>query len=171
MRVLAALHCESTLNIDKSEQKCPLTGTKIISEKNRSKWGEIPMQISSRPGYFSEFFNFLLWKVSIGIGLYMTADIECNWYRASTDIAKGFLSAWINVRTFWKFLGECKTESGPEPRRPCVFPFIYNGVKYNECTFVDWHQPWCSVEVNDNQNHIDGKWGNCKKTCNKGKIF
>ena len=66
---------------------------------------------------------------------------------------------------------ECETESGPEPGRPCVFPFMYKGVRYNECTSVEWDQPWCAVEVDNYRLHIKGKWGNCKKTCNKGKIF
>ena len=75
-------------------------------------------------------------------------------------------------RIFLKiFLGKCTTESGPEPGRPCVFPFIYNGVTYKECTSVDWDQPWCSTEVTDNQNHVEGKWGNCKTTCTTGRIL
>ena len=64
---------------------------------------------------------------------------------------------------------ECETESGPEPGRPCVFPFMYKGVTYNECTSVEWDQPWCAVVVDNNQIHIKGKWGNCKKTCNTGR--
>ena len=75
-------------------------------------------------------------------------------------------------RIFLKiFLGKCTTESGPEPGRPCIFPFIYNGVTYKECTSADWDQPWCSTEVNDNQNHVAGKWGNCKTTCTTGRIL
>ena len=31
-------------------------------------------------------------------------------------------------------------------------------------------QPWCSVEVDSNGNHIMGKWGNCGPYCDLGKI-
>ena len=40
---------------------------------------------------------------------------------------------------------ECKTVQN----RPCVFPFSYRGVTYDECTYVDsdngWH--WCATQV------------------------
>ena len=31
----------------------------------------------------------------------------------------------------------------------CVFPFVYNGVEYNQCTSVDSENgaPWCAVNV------------------------
>jgi len=65
--------------------------------------------------------------------------------------------------------GECATESGPEPNKPCVFPFNLNGITYSECTSVHHDKLWCSVEVDSNQNYIDGKWGNCKTPCSVNK--
>lgn len=45
----------------------------------------------------------------------------------------------------------------------CQFPFVYEGVEYNECTTVNNARPWCYT---DQEN---GKWGNCEcsehRTC------
>ena len=53
----------------------------------------------------------------------------------------------------------------------CVFPFHYDGTTYSECTSVDHDQPWCSVEVDSNGNHVGEKWGNCGPYCHPGNIF
>ena len=42
---------------------------------------------------------------------------------------------------------------------------------YSTCTTVGNDKPWCSVEVDDNQNYISGKWENCKTTCDKGNVY
>lgn len=41
--------------------------------------------------------------------------------------------------------------------RPCVFPFMYNNVWYSDCTKVDSHLLWCSVETKY-ENEV---WGYC----------
>ena len=44
----------------------------------------------------------------------------------------------------------------------CQFPFIYEGVTYNECTTVDnVLTPWCSTLVTNTGQHVSGHWGNC----------
>ena len=43
----------------------------------------------------------------------------------------------------------------------CNFPFIYEGVEYNECTTTEDSKPWCSVETNAAKEHVEGKWGYC----------
>ena len=55
---------------------------------------------------------------------------------------------------------ECTTVSGPDPNKPCVFPFEYNGIIYHECTEVDHDQFWC---------HTDQDWGNCGTNCEKNQ--
>ena len=48
----------------------------------------------------------------------------------------------------------CYTVIGAAPDKPCIFPFIYDGVTYNECI---WHKHethfdgdhWCSTKVNE----------------------
>jgi len=37
----------------------------------------------------------------------------------------------------------------------CVFPFVYNGVTYNECTTANHDQAWCYTDLAKKQ------WGNC----------
>ena len=43
-------------------------------------------------------------------------------------------------------VSECSVLSGFFANVPCVFPFVYNGVEYNQCTFEDSEyrhdQPW-----------------------------
>ena len=66
-------------------------------------------------------------------------------------------------------LAVCTTLS-PDNPEPCVFPFRYDGVDYNECTSVDAANPvnvWCATEVAREFNNtvIDGKWGDCSESC------
>jgi len=65
----------------------------------------------------------------------------------------------------------CVTASGASPHKPCIFPFKFNGVIYNECTWksahLTEHKPWCSTLVDDTGHHVggQGKWGNCGSGC------
>ena len=65
----------------------------------------------------------------------------------------------------------CVTESGPDPNKPCIFPFEFGGTTYNECTFEGNQpgdtQPWCSTLTNNNGVHVGGQgnWGFCSSTC------
>eukprot|EP00092_Neocalanus_flemingeri_P045430 GFUD01050759.1.p1 GENE.GFUD01050759.1~~GFUD01050759.1.p1 ORF type:complete len:228 (+),score=24.58 GFUD01050759.1:2-685(+) len=65
----------------------------------------------------------------------------------------------------------CVTEGGPQPNRPCIFPFRYGGVTYNSCTTADLGQPWCSTATYTNGSHISGlgQYGLCTTTCPGGK--
>merc|ERR1712098_992929 len=51
-----------------------------------------------------------------------------------------------------------KKQSGS---RPCVFPFKYNGVVYNECTDIQWNNKWCATATNWRDEYI-GAWGDCQ---------
>ena len=33
----------------------------------------------------------------------------------------------------------CITDSGASAHKPCIFPFKFNGVVYNQCTWVSAH--------------------------------
>ena len=63
----------------------------------------------------------------------------------------------------------CHTISGPGAKKPCRFPFIFNGVTYDKCTYdsADGNIPWCSTLVDDNQNHVPGggHYGDCGPNC------
>ena len=43
----------------------------------------------------------------------------------------------------------CLTTSGAAPNKPCIFPFIHEGVEYNECTSYEHGEHWCSTKVNE----------------------
>ena len=65
---------------------------------------------------------------------------------------------------------KCITTGGNAPYKPCVFPFIYNGVKYNTCTYAGSQHTegvaWCSTSTDNYDNHIQGSWGNCEEGSN-----
>ena len=49
-----------------------------------------------------------------------------------------------------------------------MFPFIYKGKEYNECTFQKGDvKAWCSTKVDGNGKHVGGQrqWGYCEKEC------
>ena len=65
----------------------------------------------------------------------------------------------------------CTTVSGAAPNLPCIFPFRFNGVTHNKCTWdqahLTEHKAWCSTLVDETGHHVggQGKWGNCGPSC------
>jgi hypothetical protein len=61
--------------------------------------------------------------------------------------------------------------SGPSEQEgvQCVFPFVYNGKAYDECTTDDYPLgvAWCATDIDENGEYIDGKWGHCVP-CSEG---
>ena len=65
----------------------------------------------------------------------------------------------------------CKTTSGPDPNKPCVFPFKL-GDETHKCCTTALNDPgdtnaWCSTMVDDLGKHVanQGKWGVCEAKC------
>jgi len=66
----------------------------------------------------------------------------------------------------------CATISGPDPNKPCIFPFKFGDITYNNCTTIG-NEPgnikaWCSTKVDDSGKHIgngQGNWGDCEQYC------
>jgi len=65
----------------------------------------------------------------------------------------------------------CRTVSGEDPNKECVFPFGFGGVTYNECIFEGNApgdtEPWCSTLTDANDDHVGGQgaWGFCSSEC------
>ena len=63
------------------------------------------------------------------------------------------------------------TKDGPDPNKPCVFPFFDRGISHSKCTSgASDLQPWCPTEVDQNGYYINEKWGNCESNCETGKV-
>ena len=68
-----------------------------------------------------------------------------------------------HVRGNW---GDCGSECSCINSR-CVFPFIYKGKTYEQCTREDHHEPWCATKVDSNGVLVTGRWGPCVlSSCN-----
>ena len=50
----------------------------------------------------------------------------------------------------------CKTVGGNVPGKPCVFPFRFRGILYNECTMEMDTKLWCSTSTNSDNDHQTG---------------
>merc|ERR1711936_71929 len=73
----------------------------------------------------------------------------------------------------------CLAAAGPAAGKNCIFPFTFNGAKYNGCTelkvgLVSLYSPiyWCSTKVDINGFHVRGPYNNkgknvgfCDDTC------
>ena len=77
-------------------------------------------------------------------------------------------------------IDKCKTKSGPDPNKECLFPFTFaeanSGLKtYNTCALDATGTPWCPTELpaTDPLVFYYGKggkcpwksWGYCNKDC------
>lgn len=58
--------------------------------------------------------------------------------------------------------GMCKTSSGEK----CVFPFKFNNRIFYSCTndYDPGNLAWCSTGVDENSEHVPGRWGHCSST-------
>lgn len=64
----------------------------------------------------------------------------------------------------------CVTVSGPASNHQCVFPFIFEGVKYSRC-IPEGKNPqlsWCSTKVDSFGRHVKDHWGHCFCTNKEG---
>eukprot|EP00095_Tigriopus_kingsejongensis_P000444 maker-scaffold492_size156171-snap-gene-0.17 protein:Tk00444 transcript:maker-scaffold492_size156171-snap-gene-0.17-mRNA-1 annotation:"AT19278p" len=67
-----------------------------------------------------------------------------------------------HIQDQWKY--SCRTIGGKTPDQPCIFPFKYRGKIYYSCTWVIFHitkGPWCSTQVDEDGEHVRGKFGIC----------
>ena len=66
----------------------------------------------------------------------------------------------------------CTTNDGPDPNKPCVFPFndpYDGGISHSKCTSgASGGKPWCPTEVDERGYYSDGKWGYCGSYCDTG---
>ena len=66
--------------------------------------------------------------------------------------SKDYFKFYFSDNTFQE--SSCLTATGLTPDKPCIFPFIYNGVTYNHCIWGE-HEAnfdgdhWCSTKVNE----------------------
>ena len=84
-------------------------------------------------------------------------------------LSKWFVAILINTR----FTLGCMTrserggENGKGQR--CVFPFIFYGNNYTECTWNDapTGEAWCSTSTASSGHHVEDKgyWGVCEEGC------
>ena len=96
-------------------------------------------------------------------------DIGCQFagvYRNSEyPLSKNSIQDSIKCNSY------CKTIGGPDKNKPCVFPFISNGRRFDKCTNIEHpstiykEKLYCATEVNETGVMKIGKWGTCSRTC------
>ena len=57
-----------------------------------------------------------------------------------------------------------ETATNDVPGRPCVFPFTWEEVTYNECV-DDGRKPWCATEVDTSGVMEENNYGFCNEAC------
>ena len=75
---------------------------------------------------------------------------------------------------------DCKTVSGVDPNKPCIFPFkLHEGtiheITLNACTTA-WNEnprdpAWCPTMVNESGGYVFGNWGICEAKCQPRKLI
>ena len=65
-------------------------------------------------------------------------------------------------------MDHCKTIGDPNRSASsnisCKFPFVYEGVEYNDCVWDD-KGAWCSTKTNNQNDHETGNDGACSSKC------
>ena len=62
--------------------------------------------------------------------------------------------------------GRCSQACPVEEGCNCVFPFRYEGISHNACTYESTlNASWCSTKNDDQGNQIDGYWATCSQEC------
>ena len=73
-------------------------------------------------------------------------------------------------------VGKCKTRTGPDPGKECIFPFIFSETfkayerTYNACALDYIGRPWCPTKLDDNGRFSSSlventDWGYCGYDC------
>ena len=75
----------------------------------------------------------------------------------------GWDSNQLKPSNTWTYfsLPVCKTDEGVR----CIFPYIYKGVIYNECTDIDADGHWCSTGNYANGTCIEEDRAYCGEDC------
>ena len=68
----------------------------------------------------------------------------CYWQGREDDKVLGI---GIRIPTF------CLTTEGER----CIFPFMFNGQKYNQCTYTNSPTPWCATMLDSNGTAITNR--------------
>ena len=75
--------------------------------------------------------------------------------------------ASLSYLAFYIAAASCTTTAN----ETCVFPFVYEGVRYNGCTdannydIYDYDILWCATEVDPEGKMVDRKCGECEQDC------
>ena len=88
-------------------------------------------------------------------------DLDIMLYMRLNCVDRPKLNNISNLYSF--FDTACRTKNtGPEPDKPCVFPFQYMGKEYNECTTDGYGSTyWCGTTF----TVTNVGWGVCSSSC------
>ena len=80
------------------------------------------------------------------------------WCSTKTDRNGRHAKYWGSCNEHCQF--DCKTIRG----KNCIFPFIYKGIEYKQCTKIDnAGVAWCSTHID--RSGVTKYSGNCEESC------
>ena len=82
-------------------------------------------------------------------------------YKRSGDFTSSLFKRNDLTVTFLGSSGSCRTRTSRSDC--CVFPFIYQGRRYNSCTRVRSRRPWCSLTSSYDKDKLYGYCGGTKR--------
>ena len=100
------------------------------------------------------------------VNTYYKCQIITNWNHGHFQNQSHFPSEIKSQRR----KARCKTTPDSlDNFQPCVFPFKYKGVTYNECPqhSINKDRAWCPTELSNNGIFEEGSeyWGFCNENC------
>jgi len=138
-------------------------------------WGEIPQERAKLLGKAQKAINDGKAKVIVfASGDQHWAELMAKrmptsaTYGASQVLyevtASGIHQNWNEaIQNSNRLRGRSANNVGSGPYiKACIFPFIYGGITYSDCTTVANNGVlWCSTKTDSSNNHVPGFWGNC----------
>jgi len=176
--------CDTSLgcqyNCDKCENR-DSTGTLDTIDDNQDSGDETSDSSLSSPSSPSAPASATAVVAGDGCEALKSSQLElCLWGPSCKSIVSNlFPNCNYNCNTCQLLPSEsCVAEDGPAAGQPCVFPFIYQGFKYNGCAPLHSSSGdlkfWCSTRTDINGFHVRGQYpevgkfvGYCADTCPK----
>ena len=103
-------------------------------------------------------------KLNVEDNIEIDCQFSATYMNPDTPISKDCIQGSLKCES------HCTTIGGPDSNKACVFPFVWKGRNYGECTDIDHpsgqdtSELYCATEIDLTTKQMKS-WGKCSRTC------